>query len=84
MKGAGEQMLTKDCYNATMPLIDLDRAVDGVDSSLDTRDWVYWKNRSYEERMTELERIRQMHYAGRDNVPTRLLGVVKITKRRES
>jgi hypothetical protein len=77
-------MLTKNSYNATMPIINLEKDTLGLTSSQETRDWVYWKNSSYEERMTELEKIRQIHYAGRDNVPTRLLGVVKITRRRES
>jgi hypothetical protein len=67
-----------------MPIINLENNVHGLTSSQESRDWVYWKNRSYEERMAELEKIRQIQYAGRDNVPTRLLGVVKITKRRES
>jgi hypothetical protein len=77
-------MLTKTGYNAAMPIIDLKKDVNEMTGSQDTKDWVYWKNRSYEERMAELEKIRQMHYAGRDNVPTRLLGVVKIIQRRES
>jgi len=77
-------MLTKNSYNAAMSIINLEKDIHGLTSSQETRDWVYWKNRSYEERMAELDKIRQIHYAGRDNVPTRLLGVVKITRRRES
>jgi hypothetical protein len=77
-------MFIKTGYNAAMPIIDLDKDVTEMTGSQDTKDWVYWKNRSYEERMVELEKIRQMHYAGRDNVPTRLLGVVKIIQRSKS
>jgi hypothetical protein len=77
-------MFTKCCYNATMPFIDLRPELQETDFSNDHQSWIYWKSRSYEDRMNELENLRQMHYAGRDNVPTRLLGVVKITKRRES
>ena len=77
-------MYTKNGYNAAMPEIIIRNENTGLTGSQEHRDWVYWKSRSYEERMAELEKIRQLHYAGRDNVPTRLLGVVKITRRRES
>lgn len=77
-------MIGKCCYNTTMPFIDLRPGIQEAEMQDSPADWVIWKNRSYEERMVELENLRQLHYAGRDNVPTRLLGVVKITKRRES
>lgn len=77
-------MLTKTGYNPTMPVINSESNINELASSQQSHDWVYWKSRSYEERMAEMEKIRQLHYAGRDNVPTRLLGVVKITRRRES
>ncbi len=75
-------MLVKSGYNTTMPFIDLRPGIQEAEFKDDPADWEIWKNRSYEERMVELENLRQMHYAGRDNVPTRLLGVVKITKQR--
>lgn len=77
-------MMDNVCYNTTMPFIDLQPGLQEADLQDNPADWAIWKNRSYEERMAELENLRQMHYAGRDNVPTRLLGVVKIIKRRES
>ncbi|BCY17054.1 hypothetical protein hrd7_09030 [Leptolinea sp. HRD-7] len=77
-------MYTKTGYNAAMPETIIRNENNGIAGSQEPRDWLYWKSRSYEERMAELEKIRQLHYAGRDNVPTRLLGVVKITRRRES
>ena len=77
-------MYTKNGYNAAMPEINIRIENTKITGSQEPRDWLYWKNRSYEERMAELEKIRQLRYAGRDNVPTRLLGVVKITRRRES
>ncbi len=77
-------MINDVCYNTAMPFIDLQPGLQEAESQENCRDWVYWKTRSYEERMAELENLRQVHYTGRDNVPTRLLGVVKITRRRES
>ena len=66
-----------------MPFIDVRSGIQEAELEDSPAEWAIWKNRSYEERMVELENLRQMHYAGRDNVPTRLLGVVKITKRRK-
>jgi hypothetical protein len=77
-------MLIKTGYNPTMPINNTENNITELTSTQQSHDWLYWKNRSYEERMAELEKIQQIHYAGRDNVPTRLLGVVKITRRRES
>lgn len=77
-------MINNVCYNTAMPFIDLQPGVQEAEPQESRRDWAYWKTRSYEERMAELEILRQVHYTGRDNVPTRLLGVVKIIRRRES
>ncbi len=74
-------MFENCCYNTTMPFIDVRSGIQEMEES--PAEWAIWKNRSYEDRMIELENLRQLHYAGRDNVPTRLLGVVKITKRRK-
>ncbi len=76
-------MINDVCYNTAMPFIDLQPEIQEAVTQDSQADWAFWKNRSYEERMAELENLRQKHYAGRDNVPTRLLGVVKILKRRE-
>jgi hypothetical protein len=75
-------MLENCCYNTTMPFVDIRSDIQEVELEDGPADCAFWKTRSYEERMVELENLRQLHYAGRDNVPTRLLGVVKITKRR--
>lgn len=77
-------MMNDVCYNTAMPFIDLQPGIQETEMQESLTDWAYWKARSYEERMARLENLRQMHYAGRDNVPTRLLGVVEIIRRRES
>lgn len=76
-------MFENCCYNTTMPFIDVRSGIQEAELEDSPAERAIWKNRPYEDRMVELENLRQLHYAGRDNVPTRLLGVVKITKRRK-
>lgn len=66
-----------------MPLTSLQPAIQIPDIHEDPVNWMYWKDRSYAERMAALENLQQQHYSDQENVYTRLLGVVTVTKRRK-